>query len=90
MDLSGVEATTLNILQYQTHVIVSMVEDERDFLRCWRRRWRDAVDGENARLFRFLRSHHEVTDAEFLNHIREIPPNSEWFRRHVTDVFDLN
>jgi hypothetical protein len=90
MDLSGVEATTLNCLQYHSQTIVSTVGDERDFLRCWRRRWRDAVADENARLFRFLRSYNEISDAEFLMHLQEIPPNSEWFRRHVDSVFDLN
>jgi len=91
MDLSGVDAATLNCLQYHTNTIVSSVGDERDFQRLWRRRWRDAVDGvENARLFRFLRSDREISDAEFLTHIREIPPNSDWFRRHVDAVFDLN
>jgi hypothetical protein len=90
MDLSGVEAATLNCLQYHSQNIVSTVSDERDFLRLWRRRWRDALADENARLFRFLRSHNEISDAEFLTHLKEIPPNSEWFRRHVDVVFDLN
>lgn len=90
MDISGVSAATLNCLQYHSNNIVSSVGDERDFLRLWRRRWRYSVDGENARLFRFLRSYAEISDAEFLTHIREIPPNSEWFRRHVDVVFDMN
>jgi hypothetical protein len=94
MDLSGAEAldaAVQNCLAYHTNDIVNSVPDERDFLRIWRRRWRDAVEGENLRMLRFLRSATELADDEFMSHIREIPPNSGWFTRHIReDVFDLS
>ena len=88
MDLSG---SITNCLVHHTNDVLNTVEDERDFLRIWRRRLRDAVADENIRLLRFLRSHAEVTDAEFLERIREFPPNSGWFSRHIqNNVFDLS
>jgi hypothetical protein len=90
MDLSGVADAVLNCLQFHSNEIVSTIHDERDFLRLWRRRWRDAVDGENARLFRFLQSARDMSDAEFTTHLREIPPNSDWFRENVSMVVDLS
>jgi hypothetical protein len=90
MDISGVNDTLLNCLQYHTNDVVNNVDDERNFLRIWRRRWRDVVDGENARLFRFLRSSSELNDREFLENIRLIPPNSDWFRRHINTSLDLS
>jgi hypothetical protein len=90
MNSLGVDAAAHNCLQYHANTIVSNVEDERDFLRIWRRRWRDVIHGENVRLFRFLQAGSACADEDFMAHICEIPPNSDWFRRHVDVVFDLS
>ena len=91
MDLSGVDDAIANCLTFHGNGVLNSVEDERDFLRMWRRRWRDTVAGENQRLLRFLQSAAEISDDEFVANIRTIPPSSAWFTRHVTsDVFDLS
>lgn len=94
MDLSGsclLKEGIENCLVHHCNDVVSSVGDERDFLRLWRRRWRDAVDGENTRLLRFLRSYAEISDADFMSKIADSLPGNGWFTRHIqNDIFDLS
>jgi hypothetical protein len=90
MDLSGVSDAVHNCLQHHTNAVVNSVEDERNFLRAWRRRWRDTADTENARMFEFLRIESDISGADFFTPLREIPPNSCWFRSNVRAVADIS
>lgn len=93
MDISGVTDTLTTCLIFHGNELLNRVEDERDFLRSWRRRWRDAVASENLRMLRFLQSAAAAAgDAtEFATNTREMPPNSDWFARNVTrNAFDLS
>lgn len=90
MDISGVGDALHNCLQHHTNEVVSSVDDERNFLRIWRRRWRDLVSSENGRIFDFLQICSDVSGVEFFRPLRTIPPNSNWFRTHVRSVVDLS
>jgi hypothetical protein len=71
-----------NCLQFSMNTTVNSVPDERDFLRVWRRRWRDLVLAHSERLFAHLNTS-DLSGAEFFETLCRIPPASEWFRAHV-------
>lgn len=90
MDLSGVSDAVNNCLQHHTNAVVNSGEDERNFLRLWRRRWRDTLNAENVRMFDFLRIESDLSGVDFFTPLREIPPNSNWFRSNVQPIADLS
>ncbi len=71
-----------NCLQFAMNTTVNSVPDERDFLRVWRRRWRDLVLAHSERLFVHLNAT-DLSGGEFFETLCRIPPSSEWFREHV-------
>jgi hypothetical protein len=71
-----------NCLQFSMNTTVNSTPDERDFLRVWRRRWRDLTAAYSERLFAHLNTT-DLSGGEFFNTLHRIPPCSEWFRTHV-------
>jgi hypothetical protein len=72
-----------NSLQYHmTDIVSGPGEDERDYLRVWRRRFRDAVASEKERFFGFLKAA-EITDTEFVKQLSEAQRDSEWLKRNI-------
>jgi hypothetical protein len=71
-----------NCLQFSMNTTVNSEPDERDFLRVWRRRWRDLMLAHSERLFAHLNTT-DLSGADFFHTLGRIPSCSEWFRTHV-------
>ena len=77
------DAALSNSLQYHlTDIVSGPGEDERDYLRVWRRRFRDVLAAEKERFFGFLKAS-TISDTEFMQRLSELPTDSEWLRLNV-------
>lgn len=93
--LSRMESAVDEALQHHMNSAATIVSDERDYLRPWRRRLRDMLTESNAKLLNFL----EAVDDEagldtltrhedFINTLarRDLPSGSSWHSTHLQSV----
>lgn len=71
-----------NLLVFHMNESIAVIEDERDFLRSWRRRFRDIVVDEKTRLFTFLNAA-DLSGTSFMRSIDELSPSSNWYKTHI-------
>jgi hypothetical protein len=76
-----------NLLVFHMNESIGAIEDERDFLRVWRRRFRDIVIDEKTRLFSFLNAT-DLSGTVFLREIAELPPSSTWYKTHICTPYN--
>ena len=93
MDISGLHADVNTLLEYHMNEASTIMSDERDYLRPWRRRLRDILITKNEETLRFLEKPQEEWPAEqqhsrFFQTIRNLPAGSTWMRSHVENVVD--
>lgn len=84
-DISGSHVLSdllANLLVFHMNESIGAIEDERDFLRGWRRRFRDIVVDEKTRLFSFLNAA-DLSGTSFMRSVAELPPSSTWYRTHI-------
>ena len=91
-DLSGGEPPALsdllaNLLVFHMNESIGAIEDERDYLRIWRRRFRDIVSDEKTRLFSFLNAA-DLSGTVFMREIADLPPSSTWYREHICTSYN--
>ena len=89
-DLSGNHVLSdllANLLVFHMNESIGAIEDERDFLRVWRRRFRDVVVDEKTRLFSFLNAA-DLSGTYFLRSVAELPPSSTWYRTHICTPYN--
>jgi hypothetical protein len=84
-----------NALQYHMNVLNTIVPDERDFLRPWRKRLRDILLNESEMLTTFLEKPLEDTSivqrhSHFIKSLElpSISSSSSWLKDKVADVVD--
>ena len=81
------------LIQYHMNQSMGITEDERDFLRPWRRRLRDIIVKENDNLVEFLKKPADewpatTRHADFLKALTTsgIASSSAWMSRHIADI----
>ena len=89
MDLSGVRSDINLVLEYHMNEASTIVGDERDYLRPWRRRLRDILITKNEEMLGFLEKPQQDWPAEkrhyeFIRTVRNLPSSS--MRDHVSSI----
>jgi len=79
------EETPLSILltHHMQSAATAALPDERDFLRLWRRRFRDVVTNQRERMFTFFKENDTMNTKTFLSEIVCIPAGASWFHENV-------
>lgn len=84
-----------HLIQHHMNVATGITEDERDFLRPWRRRLRDIIVNQNETLVEFLEKPAAEWPAvtrhdNFLKALSTsgIASSSTWMKQHVANVID--
>jgi hypothetical protein len=95
MDLSGFRTDTNTLLEYHLNIAGNIVTDERDYLRPWRRRFRDILITKNEEALGFLEKPQAEWSAEkrhenFFQYMRGLPSNSKWMTDYVTRILDTD
>lgn len=93
MDLSGFRTDTNTFLEYHLNVANNIVSDERDYLRPWRRRFRDILITKNEETLGFLEKPQlgwpaEKRHDQFFQTMRGLPSNSTWMSEHVAPIIN--
>lgn len=79
-----------NLLTHHTCEAAEAIEDERDFLRGWRRSFRNIVTVGKPALFEFLKADADLSGSVFLDKICGVPPKSEWLRKNLRAHYDIS
>jgi len=95
MDISGMRSDIHMILEHHTNAASSIVNEERDYLRPWRRKFRDILVTKNEDMLGFLEKPlvewpAETRHSDFFRTIRSLPAGSEWMRTHVTEIVNTD
>lgn len=78
------EETPLSILlAHHMQSAATTMPDERDFLRLWRRRFRDVITDQRERLFAFFKEKDTMDTKTFLTEIVRIPAGASWFHENI-------
>lgn len=79
-----------NLLQHHTNEIVRSMPDERDYLRGWRRSFRDIVAAGKSQMLNFLKADSELTGTDFFVQALSSPPQSSWLLQNLERPYDIS
>jgi hypothetical protein len=95
MDDTGLDTILQNSLQFHMNESSTIVPDERDFIRTWRRRIRDVMKNEHHRFLHFLvaDTHDLETVTRHNRLLRDLSDpflntNSEWLRTNTNPIIN--
>ena len=95
MDISGMRSDIHMILEHHTNAASSIVNEERDYLRPWRSKFRDILQTKTEDMLGFLEKPlvewpAETRHSDFFRTIRSLPAGSEWMRSHVNEIVNAD